>query len=252
VVINGHVGFTPGKEIPIDPKQSFLSIKQVGFSTSIEGKVVIVSQKNCHVEVHSFEWAIKFRQPISAAVILACLALLIATPSSWTDNRIVGLLSDTLGFVLIVLAAFGRIWSSLYIGGYKEDRIVSEGPYAIVRNPLYVFSFLGAFGMGLVTERLLILAIIAGAFLLYYPLVVMAEERNLQRKFGQGYMDYLNRVPRFFPRRFQWVEPDTYPVRPRHVRRSLQEISWFFWVYLILHIVTGSQQDSLLANLHIF
>jgi protein-S-isoprenylcysteine O-methyltransferase Ste14 len=74
--------------------------------------------------------------------------LLIVTPSSWTDNRIVGLASDTLGFVLIVLAAFGRIWSSLYISGYKEDRVVSEGPNAIVRNPLYISSFFGVFGRG--------------------------------------------------------------------------------------------------------
>lgn len=109
---------------------------------------MIFSQENCPAETLSPEWAIKFRQPISGAVILVCLVLLIVTPSSWTDNRIVGLASDTLGFVLIVLAAFGRIWSSLYISGYKEDRVVSEGPNAIVRNPLYISSFFGVFGRG--------------------------------------------------------------------------------------------------------
>ena len=163
----------------------------------------------------------------------------------------VSLLADTLGFVLIVLAAFGRIWSSLYISGYKEDRIVAEGPYALVRNPLYVCSFLGALGMGLATKHLLVLAIIVCAFLLYYPLVVLAEERNLQRKFGQVYEEYANRVPRFFPCRFQLVEPDTYPVRPRHVRRSLQEIIWFFWFFLLLHLVTGLQHDGWLAALRL-
>ena len=213
---------------------------------------MIISQENCHPEAPSLEWAVKLRQPISIAVILACLALLIATPPSWPNNSVVSLLADTLGFVLIVLAAFGRIWSSLYISGYKEDRIVAEGPYALVRNPLYVCSFLGALGMGLATKHLLVLAIIVCAFLLYYPLVVLAEERNLQRKFGQVYEEYANRVPRFFPCRFQLVEPDTYPVRPRHVRRSLQEIIWFFWFFLLLHLVTGLQHDGWLAALRLF
>ena len=212
---------------------------------------MIISQENCHPEAPSLEWTVKLRQPVSIAVILACLALLITTPPSWPNNSLASLLADTLGFVLIVLAAFGRIWSSLYISGYKEDRIVTEGPYALVRNPLYVFSFIGALGMGLATKHLMILAIIAGAFLLYYPLVVLAEERNLQRKFGQVYVEYANRVPRFFPCRFQLVEPDIYPVRPRHVRRSLQEIIWFFWFFLLLHLVTGLQHDGWLVALRL-
>ncbi len=213
---------------------------------------MIVPQENCPPEAPSLEWTIKLRQPVSIAVVLACLALLIATPPSWPSNSVASLLAETLGFVLIVIAAFGRIWSSLYISGYKEDRVVVEGPYALVRNPLYVCSFLGALGMGLATKHLLILAIIACAFILYYPLVVLAEERNLQQRFGQVYEEYANRVPRFFPCQFQLVEPDIYPVRPRHVRRSLQEISWFFWFFLLLHLVTGLQHDGWLAALRLF
>lgn len=142
---------------------------------------------------------------------------------------------DGFGYVLVVVAAFGRIWSTLYISGYKEDRVVIEGPYAIIRNPLYVFSFLGAMGMGLVTNNLLILATLLSTFILYYRLVVLAEEKNLQEKLGKAYFEYTSRVPRFIPRTFRLVEPDTYPVRPRHVRRSLQQIMWFFWILLILY-----------------
>jgi protein-S-isoprenylcysteine O-methyltransferase Ste14 len=214
---------------------------------------MLISQEKYTTEGVCFEWAIKFRQPISIAVVIACLALLLATPLSWQVNGSLGKLSDALGFALIVFAAFGRIWSSLYISGYKEHRIVTEGPYAIVRNPLYVSSFIGALGMGLVTGNLRVLVLIAGAFLFYYPLVVLAEENNLQHKFGQAYREYASRVPRFLPRRLPLVEPDTYPVRPRHVRRSLQEIIWFFWFYLILHLVTGLQHGGdWFTALHIF
>jgi len=213
---------------------------------------MIVSQQHCHAESPSFEWAVKLRQPVSIVVIAACAALLVMTPLSWQGASLIGLALDSLGFVLVVVAAFGRIWSSLYISGYKEDRIVVEGPYAIVRNPLYVFSLLGALGLGLATRHVAVLAVIAGAFVLYYPLVVLTEERNLQRKFGQAFWDYASKTPRFFPRRFQLVEPDTYPVRPRHVRRSLQQISLFLWSYLLLHLAAGLQQGSVSAHLPIF
>ena len=186
---------------------------------------MIVLHEQCPRESTSFKWAVKLRQPVSIIVIAVCAALLFTTPLSWQGNSLCGIALDSLSFVLVVIATFGRIWSSLYISGYKEDRIVVEGPYSIVRNPLYVFSFLGALGLGLATKHFSILAVIAGAFILYYPLVVLTEERNLQCKFGQKYWDYANRTPRFFSFHFHLVEPDTYPVRPRHVRRSLQQVT---------------------------
>ncbi len=200
---------------------------------------MIVSQEEHTCRFAQYELTIRYRQPISIAVILACTLLQFLTSPSWEGNSLGGGLVATLSFVLVVIAAFGRIWSALYISGYKEDRVVSEGPYAMVRNPLYVFSFLGALGLGLVTRHFWIVAIIVGAFILYYPLVVLAEERNLQQKFGQAYLEYASKVPRFLPHHFQLVEPDPYPVRPRHVRKSLQEIVCFFWFFLILHLVTN-------------
>jgi protein-S-isoprenylcysteine O-methyltransferase Ste14 len=52
------------------------------------------------------------------------------------------------GIVAIVVCIIGRTWTSLYIAGRKIDQLVTVGPYSIVRNPLYVFSILGAAGAG--------------------------------------------------------------------------------------------------------
>jgi protein-S-isoprenylcysteine O-methyltransferase Ste14 len=201
----------------------------------MENYYLVANKKDRKVERNPHEWTIKYRQPVSIAVTIICGFLLFLTPHSLPEKSILKSLMDGFGYALVVVAAFGRIWSTLYISGYKEDRVVLEGPYAIIRNPLYVFSFLGAMGMGLVTNNLLILVTLLSAFILYYRLVVLAEEKNLQEKFGQTYFEYTCRVPRFIPRAFRLVEPDTYPVRPRHVRRSLQQIMWFFWILLILY-----------------
>ncbi len=52
------------------------------------------------------------------------------------------------GFVAMIVSIVGRAWCSLYIGGRKKSEIVDRGPYSVTRNPLYLFSFIGAFGIG--------------------------------------------------------------------------------------------------------
>lgn len=205
-------------------------------------------QKLYSLNVSTLQWAIKWRQPFSITVILACAILLLITPPTWQHESVSGMLLDSISLVLIVIATFGRLWSSLYISGHKEHRLVAEGPYSIVRNPLYVFSFIGALGLGLATLHLSVLIIISAAFILYYPLVVLAEEHNLRQIFGSDYEQYRSQVPRFYPRRFKMIEPDTYPVRPGHVRRSMQEIVCFFWAYLFLKMIVVIQDDRWLPS----
>lgn len=53
------------------------------------------------------------------------------------------------GMAMIAVAVLGRTWSSLYIGGRKNAELVQFGPYSLMRNPLYTFSFIGAAGIGL-------------------------------------------------------------------------------------------------------
>ena len=55
---------------------------------------------------------------------------------------------EMIGIVLIVIGIAGRLWSTLYIGGRKSASVVSDGPYSITRNPLYVFSAVAAVGVG--------------------------------------------------------------------------------------------------------
>lgn len=194
----------------------------------------------CIKQSSGFDWAVKLRQPVSILVGAMCLVLLFALPPSWSNQGFLFLSAEVLALALIVVAVLGRIWCSLYISGFKEDKVVSQGPYSIIRNPLYVFSFLGALGLGLASRHVLILIVLACFFLLYYPLVVLAEEQILTQKFGSHYLVYAGNTPRFLPRRLTLEEPDRYLVSPRHVRQSIQEVVCFFVLYGIVHLVAAA------------
>ena len=116
----------------------------------------------------------KRRIVLSRVIMLLYFILFISSRSGW-DGTIVRYLLLSLGLFFVAVASLGRMWCSIYIAGYKNGKLVSEGPYSISRNPLYLFSFIGALGIGLSTGTLTMTLLIAALFLLYYPFVIAAE-----------------------------------------------------------------------------
>ena len=133
-----------------------------------------------------------------------------------------------LGYVLVILGAFGRVYCSAFIGGRKNDEVVRLGPFSIVRNPLYVFSFLAVLGIGLESGMFSLIALLCGAYVLYYPLVVAREEAFLKNKFGEAYEVYLREVPRWFPNLKLWNEPEQFDAKPKFIRRTALDAALFF------------------------
>jgi protein-S-isoprenylcysteine O-methyltransferase Ste14 len=80
------------------------------------------------------------------------------------------------------------------------QRLVVEGPYRYVRNPLYEGDFCLIVGAALLTRSwVLMLAAVLDLGLLAFQLPL--EERELRERFGVPYRRYCELVPRFIPRR---------------------------------------------------
>ena len=130
---------------------------------------------------------------------------------------------EALGLALIVLAIVGRAWCSLYIGGRKKAEIVDRGPYSVTRNPLYVFSFIGAFGIGAQTGSLVIGSVFAIATVLVFLRTVGREETWLTEHFGAPYAAYCARTPRFWPNPARWRDAEELTIRPAFFLRTLRD-----------------------------
>jgi protein-S-isoprenylcysteine O-methyltransferase Ste14 len=167
--------------------------------------------------------------------------------NSWGDNEpFASTILFTIGIFLVGIGSLGRLWCSLYIAGYKKVSLITEGPYSMCRNPLYFFSFLGAVGVGLATETLLIPTIILVAFTIYYPFVVKSEEVELRKLHGQEFAAYFENVPRFFPNISMLKEPEKYTVNPVIFKRHMFDALWFVWLVGIMEIIESLHEQHII------
>jgi protein-S-isoprenylcysteine O-methyltransferase Ste14 len=151
-------------------------------------------------------------------VVVALGAFVFAvTTSIYPSGEAIHEMVEWFGIVLIVSCILGRTWSSLYIGGRKIEEFVRTGPYSVMRNPLYFFSFLGAAGVGMQVGSVILGLICATLAWLVFYVVVLQEEQVLADRYGEAYRDYLQRVPRFFPNPSLWHDEPTLTIRPPRV-----------------------------------
>lgn len=117
------------------------------------------------------------------------------------------LVSFIVGLVIALSGEAIRLWGVSWAGsetrttgaGVGGTFLVISGPFAHVRNPLYVGNILIYLGIGIMSMALFpYLQIIAVIFFYFqYYLIVKEEESFLITKFKDDYQDYLKNVPRF-------------------------------------------------------
>ena len=102
------------------------------------------------------------------------------------------------GLPVIGLGEAVRIWSHGYLR--KARRLALSGPYAFVRNPLYMGNFLIGLGFCAIIWHPITAASFVVGFSIVYWVTVRGEEQRLTFKFGDEYLDYCQNVRRFLPR----------------------------------------------------
>lgn len=111
-------------------------------------------------------------------------------------------LTDLRTLIALAMLATGlgiRSWAAGTLN--KSREVTQHGPYAIVRNPLYVGSFLMMFAFCVLLRDFASFLFVAGPICFVYWLQVQFEEKRLLFMFPNEWPDYACRVPRFIPNR---------------------------------------------------
>lgn len=99
-----------------------------------------------------------------------------------------------------------RIWGVAAAGSGTRrrsrdvPRLVTHGPFAFVRNPIYLGNFLMWLGFVIAAGAPWFLPVAVTLFAVEYGLIVRFEERVLVTTFGAEYEQYRERTPRWLPR----------------------------------------------------
>jgi protein-S-isoprenylcysteine O-methyltransferase Ste14 len=161
-------------------------------------------------------------------------------------------LSLVFGFAIVVLGESIRFWGVSIAGAETRTTgtvggtfLINIGPFAFVRNPLYVGNMLIYFGIG-VMSMALFPWLLAGAtvwFYLQYFLIVLGEEEYLRGHFGADYDEYYRSVPRFFPRLTPYRPKNPPPKKVdiqagfQSERRTLQAVALTTAIIVVLFFV---------------
>lgn len=141
--------------------------------------------------------------------VLHCLVLAAVILEFSLSNKPLQLWVSGTGLTLFFTALVLRLWSLRTLGRYwslhveirPDQRLITEGPYRLMRHPAYMAIILEFVGIPLVGNCYLSLLAV---FVLYFPVLalrIMIEEKALIKKFGQAYIEYKNQTGALLPSR---------------------------------------------------
>jgi protein-S-isoprenylcysteine O-methyltransferase Ste14 len=176
------------------------------------------------------------RITISRLFWIGALVALLLTEKMLAD-RLIGNLLPMAGLALIGIAMVGRLWCALYIGGRKNNQLVTEGPYSMTRNPLYFFSLLGFVGIAFCTRSIGFSVCVVAFFVLVYPSVIRSEEDFLRRRFGTAFDAYCKQTPRFFPAVSSYRASETREISIPQFWHTARDVIWFVLLAGVVQLI---------------
>ncbi len=169
------------------------------------------------------------RRGMIALLTLLCVPAILVTAPLVSRASLGGMVIFALSLVCLSLAVLIRTWASIYVGGRKGRELVTSGPYSLVRNPLYVGSFFGSFGVGLGFGSFTLGLLLTVLSYLVFDWLVKREEARLREEFTPAVFDaYTSAVHRWIPAMKPLPPVERMNVDGATVMRTLLQALLFF------------------------
>ena len=131
------------------------------------------------------------------AGILAGIILQFVYPLSINWQQWIGYFLGGLAFGSGVLLAGWAVMTSADLDIESPTGIITTGPFAFSRNPMYVGWTLVNLGIALVANNMWILLSLPVVIFYTHKFVILNEEQILEERFGEPYQEYRNAVRRY-------------------------------------------------------
>ena len=184
------------------------------------------------------------RLRLTAALLIALLVVVAVSRRPGLDG-FAGAVLAFAGFACVACAALGRIWTSVFIAGYKDERLVTHGPYAALRHPLYALSLLATLGLGLTTRSASITLALLALLGLMYAASIRAEDAFLRAAHPAQFERYAAAVHALLPRWSRYAVPEAVEVRPRVLWKAFLDAGSLLGFWALLVIADALQRNGL-------
>nr|WP_274709177.1 isoprenylcysteine carboxylmethyltransferase family protein [Nitratireductor luteus] len=153
------------------------------------------------------------------------------------------------GLGLILVCVGGRMWSILYVGSRKNRQLVTAGPYSMTRNPLYLFSTIGAAGVGLIYGSVIAALLLGLLAFTVFTITAAKESEHLRTLFGAEYASYAASTPMFWPKLSQYRELPEAVFSPTALKRTFLDGLFFVAAFPALEGIEHLQHTGFLPTI---
>lgn len=140
----------------------------------------------------------KYRIRATTAIVLMLLGWTFFVTEQDSNSLGFGSYHLVIGLFLVACGLSLRTWAAGTLR--KHVGLTTTGPYSIIRNPLYLGTFMMVAGFAILADASPVVWLASGACLAMCICAVHYEERILSNHFGRSWQDYAQATPRFIPR----------------------------------------------------
>ncbi|OGX22293.1 MAG: hypothetical protein A3K54_03110 [Omnitrophica WOR_2 bacterium RBG_13_44_8] len=186
----------------------------------------------------------KRRLKINGAIIVLAILLTAMFPHIFFRRTQIAYwdeFAEIFGIAFILLGQILRASSRGYKNEHSQNgrSLIQGGPYALVRNPMYLGILLIGFGIVLMLFNWWVVAIFLCVFMVRYFLLIFKEEKKLLAVFAQTYRDYQARVPRLVPSLVSLSQKDIAEYLPLKLPWLKNELGSMLALLLIVLFLEG-------------
>jgi protein-S-isoprenylcysteine O-methyltransferase Ste14 len=184
----------------------------------------------------------KIRLKVNGIIMVLSFFFVAFFPALFLRSAKPGLTDELMEIVGISCILLGQIFR-VSARGYKSENsnegrtLITAGPYALVRNPMYLGILLIGLGVVLMLFNWWVEVIFLAVFIIRYILLIFTEEKKLEGLFSKDFLEYEKNVPRIFPSLKQIFKSDMreyIPIKLSWIKKEIGSILALLCIVLLI------------------